>query len=1106
MDNQAIRDAIGANDRQLEAVFSLDGPVLVVAGPGTGKTHLLSLRVASILNNRDVDASNILCLTFTEAGAEAMRKSLVRFIGKQAYEVQIFTFHAFSSYLRSHYIEYFHRPPFHSLITDLSARQLLSNLVNALPVSDALYSRSEYEGVPGNLSNLVSLISKIKRSGLTTDQLRSLCRQNQQTFDYIRDNTDLIPRMFGTIPSAVDAKADFCDELKSYAVSLLRSLPAELLEPLITLPGSYDPYALYLAELFLSTDFYEGDNNKTTGFQKLRDALFDRQSLDFKPSERKRCLRMLSALDVFDRYQQQLGELGRYDYDDMILDAVAAIEQSAELQAMLQERYRYILIDEFQDTNGSQMRIVDLLTEGLDQPNILAVGDDDQAIMRFQGASVAFLNQFEQTYAGTRRIVLETNYRSTPSLVDLGQRIATQIVGRSPASLEQKHLQAWRHETEPVQFSVDMYTSEGLQYYGVARSIRERLDQGFAKNAANAREAIAVLAYRRRSLEALIPYLKAFGIDYEYDFQASVGQIESMQGLIASLYYVGYMAAGEVRRADAWLPQVLSAVELGLSAETYVGFAMAAHDSREGWTEALARSEDAELVALRDWLNRITAAAAAGSALRVMHWLAEPFIEYYRRRAQDDPYSLLEFRYALTALMSFVAGEISGGVTRVGATGEALGEVGGADEPDIETPMKLRDIIDCLSATRKFGANIDVRIPVLRPEPVILSTAHGSKGLEFDLVYLLDADEDSWHGRTRTDTVSVPNIYLSEERDDDDMRRLLFVALTRARNELVISTGRSEMVRELLDNVQATPVELSVLETLEQAHASWQQRFYPDNHSLLEVIQNRLAERRLSASLLNSFVHFDTNDRRDGKAFVTEQAFRFPRAPVAALEFGTLVHSYLEHYVNRVIKAGDLAADDLLAQMHRQIDRLDFAPAELAHMHERLNLIAERFVVAIDSYLTGPVLTELQFIADVADVPLTGRVDLLLFNHSQKTIQVCDFKTGKPSSQSADYQRQLVFYKLLIENSGQFSGYTVSGGVDIYVEPDAVTGGLERAHTAGIDDDSVEHVLQLAQAVWWRIRNADFDTSAFDASGWERKQLQKAYEQWLIDDYQARGL
>ena len=165
------------NLEQREAVECLDGPLLVIAGPGTGKTQLLSLRAANILAKCDVAPRNILCLTYTEAGAEAMRKRLIELIGRDAYGIEVSTFHGFASSIRSRYPEYFMRPSTDTLVTSLHQQEIFDRLLKSLPFGSPLGGGSP--DMPAqNIGKMIGFVSKIKRSGLDYDTLGAIAQQN----------------------------------------------------------------------------------------------------------------------------------------------------------------------------------------------------------------------------------------------------------------------------------------------------------------------------------------------------------------------------------------------------------------------------------------------------------------------------------------------------------------------------------------------------------------------------------------------------------------------------------------------------------------------------------------------------------------------------------------------------------------------------------------------------------------------------------------------------------------------------------------------------------------------------------------------------------------
>jgi DNA helicase II / ATP-dependent DNA helicase PcrA len=264
------------NEAQRIAVTQIEGPVMVIAGPGTGKTHILASRIGRIRLETDAHASNILCLTFTEAGATAMRKRLLELIGPEAHKVHIFTFHGFCNYVIRNHSEYFGSQQM-ELLSDLERIEIIRLLIDGLAVASPLYNVADPYFYEPHLTNI---FKTIKTENWTPEQI------NQAIDEYIT------------------------------------SLPQR-------------PDFQYLRK--------EG----------LRDAkIWEEQS---------RMEKLRAAAALYPAYQAMLKTKQRYDFDDMILWVIEAFKQNENLLRNYQEQYLYFLIDEYQDTNGAQHEILQLL-------------------------------------------------------------------------------------------------------------------------------------------------------------------------------------------------------------------------------------------------------------------------------------------------------------------------------------------------------------------------------------------------------------------------------------------------------------------------------------------------------------------------------------------------------------------------------------------------------------------------------------------------------------------------------------------------------------------------------------------------------------------------
>ena len=1093
------------NAEQRQAVEHLDGPLLVIAGPGTGKTQLLSLRAANILLKRDVAPRNILCLTYTDAGAVAMKKRLVELVGRDAYGIEVSTFHSFASNLRARFPEYFKRDASANLVSSLHKSEIIDSLLRQVSPSSPIYGGINKEGVHSGLRNAITFIDNFKKSGLSPDEFRAIMNQTLGFLDYLEENTEILDLVGRRIPGKKEID-EFIDTIRSAFIHACMNAPDEFKEPVITTPGVYIPYARYLLELVESTVFLDEDG-KTDGYKLFRDALFvgtAKEGKSFK--DRRACEKGLAIVDIYEQYLGRLSEENLYDFDDMIADAITAVRESAELQQMLQDRYLYIQVDEFQDTNGSQLRIVELLTEGIERPNIMAVGDDDQAIMRFQGASVACIGQFKEKY-DPAYVVLKTNYRSTPSIVELGKEIANQVESRLAESATDKDVQASRTDNEQEEFEALVFDSQDIELASIARDIRRRIDAGFIQGCEKPEEAIAVIAPKHKSLEALIPYLREYDIPFSYRHTSNVFEMESLQTLLALMRCVVELSEGREKFAESWLPQIVSSPELGVGHEECVRFAIHAKRHHYGrWLRSFDDFDSSRLNELRTRIFEWAGMAASAPVRGLLFEMSKPIEAYYRDRAGYDPLSLAEYNAGIRALLKFVEGELSGG-------------------RKLDRAMRLPDLVERMKEAQRFGETIDASISLGREDAIKLMSAHGSKGLEYDLVYLLDADQSTWHKTASSSGFFASNMLIGDTKDEDDARRLLFVAVTRAKRLLEVYHASDNIVCELQGVVEEKPAQVDASELVQIIKTEWTQLFALDSPALMSLLEPDLSTMELSASALNDFVAYEEGCE-NSEAFPGKRMIKLPQEPVINLEFGTKVHAYLEDYVNHV-RSGNTDPDELAARYRRIISWMDYPEEETAAYAGRFDRIVETFVPWFIGGLNRRVVTEANVHAlSPSGVPLQGYCDLLLIDDDARTIDVADYKTGfgypKTNTPDPNYERQLQFYKLLIENSPEYEGYTVVSGVDYYVEPEKGT--EDTIHDPGratIDQQQIAHLEKLIDAVWDRIQKGAFDTTAFESSQEyelavaanvtssgeprkikDKKLFQAAYERWLINEHE----
>ncbi|MGZ6004517.1 MAG: UvrD-helicase domain-containing protein, partial [Candidatus Saccharimonadales bacterium] len=375
------------NAAQKQAVDAIDGPVLVVAGPGTGKTQLLSLRVANILQKTDTDPGSVLCLTFTNFAATNMRDRLSQLVGPSAHNVMVRTFHSFAAEIMNLYPDYFWNGARLGIAPDTVQLDIIQDILAGLPLDNPLALK--FAGAYTALSDVQQGLRLAKEAGLTPEKLKAMLNVNEAYLDVIE-------------PKLVEALGDTLSIKKLPQLrESIAALPDQTIDETITPLTSLSTVIKESFDVAIESDLEIG---KTTNTGKLKRRWI--QTVNGKKAmldERKRNAWWQALAGVYELYRDKLHAQGYYDYSDMIVEVITQLEQEPELLASVQERFLYLLIDEFQDTNAAQLRLAHLVathpsTEG--KPNLMAVGDDDQSIFAFNGAELNNMLTFRRTYEG----------------------------------------------------------------------------------------------------------------------------------------------------------------------------------------------------------------------------------------------------------------------------------------------------------------------------------------------------------------------------------------------------------------------------------------------------------------------------------------------------------------------------------------------------------------------------------------------------------------------------------------------------------------------------------------------------------------------------------
>lgn len=1084
------------NEEQQKAVDTIDGPLLVLAGPGTGKTQLLSARVANILRTTDTLPQNILCLTFTDAAARTMRERLVTMIGDAAYDVQINTYHSFSSDIIRSYPDFFQsidletgeesrleRP-----ISELGQLKILSGIVSSLPFTDPLRSARHY------LRSVVSTIADLKQANIRPEGIKRLAEENATA------NNQLSPAIHDVLSGRrlLPRKAGEAQALFGSLLPILENNPTGLAQD-----------ALRTLRTALVASETENSTRPLTAWKNQWLTKDADDNWRFGDPENTR--KLLSLAQIYKKYQDELARTNQYDFHDMILQTIHALSNKPELRYTLQERFQYLLLDEFQDTNAAQFELVKLLAdhpvhEG--RPNIMAVGDDDQGIYAFQGADIGNMLGFLAAFRDVHVINLVRNYRSHHDILHLAHNIAAQIESRLHHNLRgiTKDIVA-ASDSLPAKAKIARheFDAQAAEFGWIADSIAEQIKTGMPA------EDIAVLAPRHAILESLVPFLNARGIPVSYERREDIFSVPIIQSLLLMSECLLAINGNDGAKMDELLPKVLSLDFWGLPTEliwsvnwslydaerdTYTPWARAAlshSEIKQPVSFLLSLGSKTDVLGLEEVLDYMTGAKAY--SLDGEDYTS-PFKSFYFSETSKETTSL-QFYEAISHL------SVIRSILR---------------EQQATTEQRLG--LDAFVQLQRMYQEAEQ--PLINTHPIAqsasavqLATVYKAKGLEYGAVYLPCLSDDVWGSTARSSGNKITLPYnlrhiRHESGGDDDSRRLLFVAITRAKKGLVLTShalkesGKMNLPVKYMHEsgegdmriARVMPPEyqqvIATQRTVEQLRIDvdtlWHTRHVRLQPELRSLLQERLSHYVMGPTHLNSF----TNVEYDGpQTFLLNTLLRFPEAPTPDGQYGNALHRALERY-QKESYAGSTPTLDVTIDWFTAI----LKRSRLDAQDEQIYL--ERGARALKSYLQtcGKRLQEAAEIerdfrregVTLEGARLTGIIDRLEVDSSAKTVRIVDFKSGNPSSswssssKHQNYKQQLYFYMLLVERSQSYRGYHIESASLEFIEP-LPSGDCASPLVLPYDETEYAQFKRLIVEVWQRIQRLDLpDISGYAAS------------------------
>lgn len=998
------------NDEQRKAVDTIEGPVMVIAGPGTGKTQILAARIGKILLDTDTLPENIVCLTYTDAGTIAMRKRLQYFIGADAYKVNVYTYHAFCNDVIQDNLNLFEKNSLDAL-SELETIELLKQLIDAFPKGHPL---KRYRGdVYYEINNLRSLFSTMKKEGWT--------------------------------PVFMNEKID----------EYLHSLPYR---------------DEYIAKKKVK-NFNKGDVRT-----------------DKIEEEKERMEKLRAAVNEFDNFQNLMRKKNRYDFDDMINWVIKAFEENKNLLANYQEKFQYLLVDEYQDTSGTQNRLVQLLINYWDSPNVFVVGDDDQSIFRFQGANIENMLEFASNYQKDLiTVVLTSNYRSTQPILDVSKT----LISRNEERLV-KQIPNLSKDLVAANKNINKLTNHP-QILGYESAKEEMVDittriVGLIEQQVEPGR-IAVIYKENKYGEELATYLRLRGIPVYskrkvdvlvQSFSKKIIQLLRYLNAEHDIPYGGDEMLFEILHFDFYTIPPIEIAKLTVEVNNLkykgeqISIRKLLYDKANKPAKDLFDSGIHE--ALKNFSHMIEKLLADVSNIT----LQELFASIIQKAGvlshimqSDDKIALMQL---LTALFDFIK-----------------------DETSRNPLLDLKELISILDLMQKEGIALPMNKIAGTDKCVNLLTTHGSKGLEFEYVFFAGANATIWEKKRKPgggykfpDTLFSSNHTSSE---DEELRRMFYVALTRAEKHLYISYANyrndgkelepSMFIAEIQEGIKL-PVKNIIIppeQMMDFELLNFTQQAPEIEHAEEDFITSILDKFVMNVTALNAYLDCPLN-------FYYRNLIRIPTGKSEATEFGSAIHYALEKLFRKMQESKTEkfpSKDEMMADFnwyihrHRENFTKEAFDRRIEYGDEVLRNYYDKYinqwnkVVAVERNIKGIV---------VNGVPLKGKLDKLEFNG--KEVNVVDYKSGnidnaasklkRPDDKNlngGDYWRQAVFYKILVDNYEQKDWKVISTEFD-FIEPDK--SGQYKKEMIVINANDIDTVKKQLTDVWHKIQNRDFYT------------------------------
>lgn len=940
------------NLKQKKAVDTIEGPVMVVAGPGTGKTTILTLRIANILLKTDIAPENILALTFTNSGVHAIRKNLIKQIGDEAYRINIFTFHSFAESIIKEFPFYFKVPAQGrndgggKVITDLENVHILEEIISKGKFKDIV---SDYD-IFSSLKQISDAISSLKQEGISPEEFKKMIPKWEE--DLLSDDNIFYKRKFGKHNAG-----------------------------------------------------------------------------DIKPSEKEKVIKKISrALEiqtVFKKYQEVLKEKGLYDFSDMILNVLSELSTNTNLKLDLQEQYQYLLIDEHQDTNNGQNKLIEYLTDAEHlngRPNVFTVGDEKQSIYRFQGASKETFDHFKTFYNDVEIITLDDNYRSTENILEGSHSVISHTLESEKLKANKSNKSNKLNKVNKVNKNIKLpiKIAEFSNYKFELLYLVEEIKNLIKTEKIDPKE-IAIIYRSNKHVEDIKEVLSQNGVPHTILSKENILADIQINNLITLLrvihnpndnYSLGKALFIDFLKLDSYeVVNILNQFNR-LSRNK---------ESKNKKLFSLLINSDKQFSEFTEKIKELkTLSENSNFSIFFKDFLDKSGYLEYMLKSKNSRDQLLKIDKLFDEIKR--------------------------QSQNVKN-YTLADFIKLIDAYTKYHLDIETQDPEII-DGVKLMTAHKSKGLEFEYVFMINTTRKNWEKSRGFSSIALP--IENYKGTVDDERRLFYVSMTRAKTGLFITSSLtdwegkeqdksqfiSEIEEDFVENIDTNKFEKENIDNLSAfiKHTQIEKTIWNK-----EYLSKLFIEKNISVTSLNNYLSCPIK-------YLFRNLIQLPSAYTPSLLYGNLIHNSLEEFFNKSSEIKKLASKKDLLNLYRESikDSSMYGDEYLKYLERGESALSEYYDFYHKDWIiniNNEKYIKREFILDSKEVVnISGKLDKIEYLDTKNTyteiqtktdkktetkngdINIVDYKTGKPYSdkstkeQKEDLKRQLVFYHILLED------------------------------------------------------------------------------------------